>query len=66
MNREIIEKNKPRLKPEVIYKGLQERMVADPAEALRRIHVYISNLLIWQKEVVIAEMFEIQKLGSQE
>ena len=61
INDSIIRKNKPRLEEQQVWIEITKRMSEDPTSSVQRICSYIQNLLIWQKEMVMAEMFNLQE-----
>ncbi len=57
INDDMIRKNKPRLEKQQVWLEITKRMSGDPVGSVQRVCSYIQNLLIWQKELVMAEMF---------
>ena len=59
LNRRIIRLNTPRLEKGEVFHEIRKRLGGDPTKETDRIFSYVLNLLVWQKELVIAQMFEL-------
>lgn len=59
LNQQIIKTNLSKLEDRTIFPGIQERLGGDPTETANRLFSYVRNLLVWQKELVLAQTFEL-------